>query len=77
MASLVQSGKYGAIKKIDIATNVFYVILFTSEAYTLQDNTTIYKQIITSGNYLSKQNIFVLWKKALTCFGINIPSSKL
>ena len=77
MASLVQSSKYGAIKKTDTATNVFYVILFTSEAFTIQDNTKIYKQIITSGNYLSKQNIFVLWKKVLICFGINIPSSKL
>ena len=36
MALLVESGKYGAIKKTDTETNVFYVIIFTSEAYKLQ-----------------------------------------
>ena len=41
MASLVASGKYGHIRKTDTTTNGFYVIMFTSEAYTLQDNTTI------------------------------------
>ena len=39
MASLFESGKYGAINTTGITTNVFYVIMFTSEAYTLQDNT--------------------------------------
>ena len=41
MASLVQSGKYGAINRTGTAKNGFYVIIFTSEAYKLQDNTTI------------------------------------
>ena len=41
MASLVESGKYGSINKIDTSTNGFYVIMFTSGAYTLQENTTI------------------------------------
>ena len=41
MASLVQSGKYGAINTTDISTNGFYVIMFTSGAYTLQENTPI------------------------------------
>ena len=36
MASLVESGKYGAINTIDTSTNGFYVIMFTSGAYTLQ-----------------------------------------
>ena len=36
MASLVESGKYGAINTTDTSTNVFYVIMFTSGAYTLQ-----------------------------------------
>ena len=38
MASLVESGTYGAIKTTDISTNGFYVIMFTSGAYTLQYN---------------------------------------
>ena len=54
MASLVESGKYGAINTTDTANNGFYVIMFTSEAYTLQDNTTIYGQIITSGELAVK-----------------------
>ena len=49
MASLVESGKYGAINTTDTTTNVFYVIMFTPEAYKLQDNTTIYGQIMTAG----------------------------
>ena len=49
MSLLVELGKYGSIKKTDTTTNVFYVIMFTSEAYTLQDNTIFYGQIITSG----------------------------
>ena len=49
MASLAESRKYGAINTTDTTTNGFYVIIFTSEAYTLQDNTTIDRQIITAG----------------------------
>ena len=49
MASLVESGKYGSINTIEKTTNEFYVIMFTSGAYTLQENTTIYGQIITAG----------------------------
>ena len=49
MASLVQSGKHVAINTTDTSTNGFYVIMFTSESYTLQDNTTNYGQIITAG----------------------------
>ena len=36
MASLVEYGKYGAINTTDTSTNGFYVMLFTSGAYTLQ-----------------------------------------
>ena len=36
MTSLVESGKYVAINTTDTSTNGFYVILFTSGAYTLQ-----------------------------------------
>ena len=48
MASLVESGKYGDINTTDTSTNGFYVIVFTSGAYTLQDNTKIDGQIITA-----------------------------
>ena len=54
MASLVESGKYRAINTTDTTTNGFYVIMFTSEAYTLQDNTTIDGKIITAGEFFVK-----------------------
>ena len=49
MASLVESGKYGSINTTDTTTNRFYVIVFTSEEYTLQDNKTIDGKITTAG----------------------------
>ena len=49
MASLVHPGKYGEINATDTTTNGFYVIMFKSEAYKLQDNTTIDGKIITVG----------------------------
>ena len=49
MASLVESGKYVAINTTDTSTNGFYVIMFTSGAYTLQENTTIDGKIIIAG----------------------------
>ena len=36
MASLVESGKYGAINTTDTSTDGFYVIMLTYGAYTLQ-----------------------------------------
>ena len=54
MALLVESEKYGTINTTDTTTNGFYVIMFTSEAYTLQDNTTIDGLIITSGKLVVK-----------------------
>ena len=49
IASLVQLGMYGAINTDDTTTNVFYVIKFLSDAYTLKINTTIDEQVISSG----------------------------
>ena len=54
MSSLVESVKYGTINTTDTTTNGFYVIMFTSEAYTLQDNTTINRQIITATELVVK-----------------------
>ena len=54
MASLVESVEYGSISTTYTATNIFYVIMFTSEAYTLQDNTTIYGQFFTAGKLVVK-----------------------
>ena len=49
MASLVELRRYGAIKTTDTSTNEFFVFMFTSEAYKLQDNTAVDVHIITPG----------------------------
>ena len=49
MASFVESVKYGAINTTYTSTNGFYVIMSTSGAYTLQENTKIDGQVITAG----------------------------
>ena len=54
MASLVESGKYGAINTTDTATNLFYVIMLTPGAYTLPDNKKIGGKIITAGELVVK-----------------------
>ena len=54
MASLVEPERYGSIKKTDTTTNGFYLIMFKSEVYILQDNTKIYRKIITAGELVVK-----------------------
>ena len=54
MASLVESGKYGAINTTETSINGFYIIVFTSGAYTLHENTTIDGKIITAGELVVK-----------------------
>ena len=67
MASLVKSGKYGAINTTDTSTNGFYVIMFTSGAYKLQENTTIDGQILIAGElvvnakYLCSMQVDTNW----------------
>ena len=54
MDSLVQPGMYGAIITYDNTTNRLYFIQFLSESYTLQNNTTIYGQVIYAGELVFK-----------------------
>ena len=67
MALLVESVKYGSISTTDTKNNVFYVIIFTSESYTLQDNTTIDWKIITAvkldvkSQYLCSMQLYTNW----------------
>ena len=59
MSSLVQPDRYGAINTSDTTTNVYYVINFISEAYTLKKTVTIEGQIITAGElFVKAQYIF-------------------
>ena len=45
----VQYGKYAAIDTTETTKNGFYVIMFISEAYTLQNNTAIDGHVISAG----------------------------
>ena len=71
MASLVQSGMYGAINIDDTTKNGFCVIQFLSEAQRLQNNTKIDGQVIYSGELVAKaqylcsmqENTNLYWKQ--------------
>ena len=54
VASLVQSDKCGVINTAYTTTDIFYIIKFISEAYTLQNHTQIYGQFIYSGELFIK-----------------------
>ena len=54
MASLVQSGMYGDINTDDTTTSVLYIIKFSSEAYAIQNNTTIDGKVISDGELVFK-----------------------
>ena len=49
MVSLFQSGKYDSINIDYTTTNLFYIIQFISETYTLQNNTKMNGKVISSG----------------------------
>ena len=54
MALLVQPGMYGAINTNSTTENGFYVIKLISEAYKLQNNTTIDRKFISDGELVGK-----------------------
>ena len=54
MTSLVQSGMYGAVITSENTTNGLYFIKFISEAYMLQNNTTIDGKYIYSSELVAK-----------------------
>ena len=54
MASLVQSGTYSDINTSGTSTNGYSVLKFISEAYRLQNNTTIDRENITAGELVVK-----------------------
>ena len=68
MASLFQSGMCGSINTDDITTNGLYVIQFVSEAYTLQNNTTISGQVISSGELVVKAQYIFSMQENNNCY---------
>ena len=82
MDSLVQYGKYGSIKTADTTTNVFYVIMFISEAWILQNDTTIDGKNISAGElvvkaqylFSTKENTSWYWKQQPLKQNIIVPT---
>ena len=82
MASLFQAGMYGAINTEYNTSNVSYVIQFVSQAYTLQNNTTIDGQVISAGGVVVKsqylcsmqENTNWYWKKQPLQHTIIVPT---
>ena len=63
MASLFQYVKYGAINTTDTSTKIFYSIMFTSEVYTLQNNTTIDRKIVTADGLFCQSTISLFYAR--------------
>ena len=82
MASLVQSGMYGDINIYYTTINELYVIQLLSEAYTLQNNTKIYGQVISAGELVvkaqyicsMKENTNWYWKQQPLKHTIIVPT---
>ena len=77
MASLVQSEKYDVINTSDTSTNGFYVIMFISEVYMLQNNIKIEGGIITAVKLVVRAQYICSVQEITDWFGINIPNSNL
>ena len=81
MSSLVQLGMYGAIIIDDTTTNLFYIIKFLSESYTLKNNTTIDGQVISAGKLVVKaqypfsmqESTNLYWKQQPLKHNIMVP----
>ena len=67
ISSLVKSGKYSAIKTADTTTNLYYVIQFISEEYTLQNNTTINIKTISAGKLFVKAQYLCSMQENTNC----------
>ena len=82
MASLFQYGKYGAINRADTNINGFYVIMFITEAYTLQNNTAIDGKFMSVGElvikaqyiFFMKENTNWYWKQQPLQHNIMVPT---
>ena len=84
-ALLVQSGMYGDINPDETTANLFYVIKFISDAYMLQNNTTIDRTFISSGELFVKaqylcsvqENTNLYWKQQPLKHTIIVPTSTI
>ena len=62
MNSLLQLGKYSAISAVGKTTMGYYVIKYLSEPYQIQEDKTIYGQVIKAGELVFKSEYLSLMK---------------
>ena len=60
MASLVQYGSYGDMNTTYTSTMLYHVIKFVSETYTLQEDTTCNRKIISAGEIFIKLQYLII-----------------
>ena len=60
MSPVLQLGKYGAINAADPTIMVYYVKMYLSEPYPIQEYQTTYGQVGKAGARLVKHNTSVL-----------------
>ena len=71
MDSLVQYGRDGSINTAETTKNRFYVIMFISETYTLQNINTIDGKIISAGELIVKAKYICSMQEILIGVGNN------
>ena len=59
---------YIAINTDETKIHRFYVIQFLSEAYMLQNNTTIDRQVISAGKLVSKAQYILSMQENTNCY---------
>ena len=76
MALLVPSGKYGDKNATDSTTMGYYVIMFVSEYYTLQEETTCGGKISTDGESVVKAKYLIYMREKKKGIGSENSSNK-
>ena len=77
MDSLFQPGKYGVINISGTTTNGFYVILFISVAYKLQNITKIDGIIISAGALVVRAQYICSMQEILISIGKNSHCNRI
>ena len=56
MYLIIMEGKYGTIDADDSSCHGYYIIKFSSSPYTIQEDLSIYGQVISSGEMVCRGN---------------------
>ena len=68
MVSLVKTGKCGVISTIDTTKILYYIAKLISDSMALQDNNTIYWQVLKPGELTAKYVYLRIIQADITCY---------